>query len=190
MKCSEVMSKNIEWLGEKDTIARAASIMAEAGIGFLPICDSAARVVGVVTDRNLVTRGTAKGLEASKITAAAIMSSPVVTCLADADLRMAEELMAEERKSRIVLTNADGTLAGVVSIADVIEHAPKREALETLKAVLWREALGPRAGAARGEPLLKDEAPPPHVAERDLPHTKETVFTGGHRNVGSKEFPS
>src|SRR6266540_3235519 len=121
MKCSEIMSKNIEWLGEKDTIARAATVMAEAGIGFLPICDLS---------------------------------------------------------------------AGVVSIADVIEHAPKREALETLKAVLWREALGPRAGAARGAPLLKDAPPGPRVAERDLPHTKETVFSGGHRGLGSKEFPS
>ncbi len=190
MKCSEIMSKNIEWLGEKDTIARAATVMAEAGIGFLPICDLSARVLGVVTDRDLVTRGTAKGLDASRTTAAAIMSSPAITCLADADLRMAEDLMAEERKSRIVLTNTEGTLAGVVSIADVIEHAPKREALETLKAVLWREALGPRAGAARGAPLLKDAPPGPRVAERDLPHTKETVFSGGHRGLGSKEFPS
>jgi CBS domain-containing protein len=189
MKCSDIMSKNLEWLSDKDTIARAAGVMDEAGIGFLPICNAAGKVVGVVTDRDLVTRGVAKGLDPAKTPAAKIMSAPAITCRADADLRLAEELMAEERKSRIVVTSPDGLLAGVVSIANIIEHAPKREALSTVQAVLWREALGPRGGAGRGQPLLKDEPVPPQMPERDLPHTRESVFSGGHHGIGTKEFP-
>ena len=50
MKCTDVMNKNLEWLTEKDTIFKAATVMAEAGIGFLPIVDAHQRVVGVVTD--------------------------------------------------------------------------------------------------------------------------------------------
>ena len=60
MKCGDIMSTNLEWLTEQDTIDVAASKMAEAGVGFLPICDAEKRVVGVVTDRDLVTRGIAK----------------------------------------------------------------------------------------------------------------------------------
>ena len=37
MKCADIMSKNLEWLNEKDTVRQAAAVMADAGIGFLPI---------------------------------------------------------------------------------------------------------------------------------------------------------
>jgi CBS domain-containing protein len=189
MKCSDIMSRNLEWLSEKQTIADAARVMTEAGIGFLPICNAAGNIVGVVTDRDVVTRGVAKGLDAAKTRVAEVMSAPPITCRADADLRLAEELMAEERKSRIVVTSPEGMLTGVLSIANIIEHAPGREALATVQAVLWREALGPRGGAGRGQPLLKDEPRPRPMPDRDLPHTRDSVFAGGHRAVGTKEFP-
>lgn len=189
MKCRDIMSTNLELLSETDTIARAAGVMAAAGVGFLPICDANRKVIGVVTDRDLVTRALARGVDARTTSAAMVMTSPAITCLADADLRRAEELMAAEQKSRIVVTDEDGSLAGVVSVADLIEHAPKRQALRTIQAVLWREALGPRAGAAPGRPLLKDLPPGPVLPERDLPHPTG-VFTGGRHDTGAKEFPT
>ena len=190
MNCKDIMSKNLEVLSEKDSIARAAALMADAGIGFLPVCDKHWKAIGVVTDRDLVTRALAKGVDTTSTSAALVMSSPALTIRLDADLRLAEELMAAERKSRLVVTNADGTVAGVISIADIIEHAPNREGLKTIKAVLWREALGPRGGAARGERLLKDQGAGPQLPAADLPHTRDSVFAGGHRDVGTKEFPS
>ena len=111
----------------------------------------------VVTDRDLATRAIAKRLAPETTSAAMVMSSPVVTCLETADVGEAEDLMAAERKARIVLTDAEGKLTGVISLADLIEQVRGRKSLETVRAVLWREALGPRAGAAKGEPLLKDD---------------------------------
>jgi len=55
MMCSDIMNKNVEWLTEKDSVRKAATVMAEAGVGFLPICDGERRVIGVVTDRDLTT---------------------------------------------------------------------------------------------------------------------------------------
>jgi CBS domain-containing protein len=191
MKCRDIMSKRVETLSESDTIARAAAVMNEAGVGFLPICGGAGRkVLGVVTDRDLVTRGLAKGLDAKTTSAAMIMTSPALTCLEEMDLRAVEELMARERRTRIVVTRDDGSLAGVLSLADVVEHAPSHQALRTLKAVLWREALGPRAGAPQGQPLLKDFPLAPEPPEADLPREVEPVFTGGHHDRGTKEFPT
>jgi len=191
MKCTDIMSKNLEWLTEKDTILKAAATMAETGIGFLPICDARQRVVGVVTDRDLATRALAKKLAADTTSATLVMSSPAITCLETTDIREAEQLMAEERKARLVVTDSDGRLAGVLSLADLVEHASGRQSLKTVRAVLWREALGPRGGAAKGEPLLKDDPiaqnqPPP----RDGLSEPSSVFTGGHRNTDTKEFPS
>lgn len=190
MKCSELTGTKPEMLTDKDTIAHAAKVMADASVGFLPVCDAGRKVIGVVTDRDIVVRALAKGLDPAKTSAAMIMSVPPITCLADAELQMAEDLMTEEGKARIVLTHANGTLCGIISIGDVIANAPSREAVHTLKAVLWQEARGPRAGAATDQPLLKDLPVVPRGLEADLPHTSESVFSGGHRNTGIKEFPS
>jgi CBS domain-containing protein len=189
MKCADLMSKNVEWLAETDSVLKAATVMAEAGVGFLPICDARRHVIGVVTDRDLTIRALAKRVDPQTTSAALVMSTPAVTCLATSDIRDAEELMAAERKARLVLTHPDGSLAGVLSLADLVEHAP-RNAIKTVAAVLWREALGPRGGAPKGQPLLQDD---PMV--RSLPQPSDdvraepTVFTGGHRATDTKEFP-
>jgi len=190
MKCIELTGTKPEMLTEKDTIAHAAKVMAEASVGFLPVCDAGRKVIGVVTDRDIVVRGLAKGLDPAKTLAATIMSAPAITCLAEAELQLAEDLMTEEGKARVVLLHADGKLAGIVSIGDVIANAPRAEAVHTLKAVLWQEARGPRAGASAGQQLLKDLPIVPRPREADLPHTSESVFSGGHRDTGTKEFPS
>ena len=191
MKCADIMSVNLEWLSEGATIENAAALMAEAGVGFLPICDINQRVIGVVTDRDLTVRALAKKVAPRSTTAALVMSSPAITCLTTADIAEAEQLMAKERKSRLVITDADGRLAGVLTLVDLIEKAPTRQAVATLRAVLWRDALGPRGGASPGETLLKDDQealalPPP--SDEIKPHG--TVFTGGHRSLANlKEFP-
>ena len=59
MKCENIMSTNLEWLSEHDTVQTAATRMAEAGVGFLPICDADRRIIGVSRIAILVTRGIA-----------------------------------------------------------------------------------------------------------------------------------
>jgi CBS domain-containing protein len=174
MKCSDIMNRNLEWLSETDSVLKAATVMAEASVGFLPICDARRRVIGVVTDRDLTTRALAKKVAPETTSAALVMSSPAITCLETMDVRDAEQLMVEECKARLVVTDADGKLAGVLSLADLVEKAPGRRSTETLRAILWREAIGPRGGAARGAPLLKDQGVPGLIAAR-RPQTRASV---------------
>jgi CBS domain-containing protein len=190
MKCRDIMNSNLEWLTEKDTIDAAATKMAETGLGFLPICDARMRPVGVVTDRDLTIRALARRLDARTTTAAMVMSAPVLTCLASSDIRDAEELMARERKSRIAVTDAEGALIGVISLADLVERTSPSQAWRTVSAVLWREALGARGGAPAWQPLLKDDQ---LAREQPLPpddaRARPTVFTGGEHGGATKEFP-
>jgi hypothetical protein len=164
--------------------------MAESGVGFLPICDAGRRVIGVVTDRDLTTRVLATKVDPDTTSAAVVMSSPALTCLDTADVRDAEALMANERKARLVLIDAEEKLSGVLDLADIVEYAPGWQSLQTVRAIMWREALGPRGGAARGAPLLKDDP-----AANNLPvppddtTVRPTVFVGGHRQPETKEFP-
>jgi CBS domain-containing protein len=190
MKCADIMNRNLEWLTEKDTVRKAAEVMAEAGVGFLPICDARRHVVGVVTDRDLTTRALAKRVAPDDTSAGLVMSSPAITCLETADVAEAENLMAEERKARIPITDAEGKLTGVLSLADLIEQVPGRKSLQTLRAVLWREALGPRAGASKDQPLLKDDPIARQNAHGDDEiKVRPSVVVGGHHEVGTKEFP-
>ena len=190
MKCADIMNENVEWLTEQDTVRKAAEVMAEAGVGFLPICDADRRVIGVITDRDLTTRVLAKKIDPDTTSAALVMSSPTITCLDSADVREAEALMATERMARLVIIDAGEKLAGVLDLADVVEYAPGRQSLQTVRAIMWREALGPRGGAARGDPLLQEDpdvkgAPP----SSDEATVRPTVFVGADRATGTKEFP-
>jgi len=190
MKCADIMNKNLEWLNEKDTVLTAASVMKDTGVGFLPICDGRQKVIGVVTDRDLVTRALAAKVVPATTSAALVMTAPPVTCLDSADVHEAERLMVREQKTRLVITDADGKLAGVLSLVDVIEQAPAKEGLQTARAVLGRDALGPRGGAAKGEPLLKDDPFARELAADDGDgRAGPSVFTGGRRNTGTKTFP-
>jgi CBS domain-containing protein len=190
MKCEDIMNRNFESLTSQDNSQKAALLMAESGVGFLPICDSQNRAIGVVTDRDLTTRALARQLVANTTSAALVMTSPALTCLATADVREAEELMATERKARLIIVDADGRLAGVLSLADLVEHAPGRQTLQTVSAVLWREALGPRGGATPDQPLLQDDLDACNlpVPSDDL-KVRPSVFVGGTRNTDTKEFP-
>ena len=164
--------------------------MAETGVGFLPICDAEQRVIGVVTDRDLTTRVLAKKMDPDTTSAALVMSSPALTFLETAQVSEAEALMASERKARLVIIDAEERLTGVLDLADVVESAPGRQSLQTVRAIMWREALGPRGGAARGAPLLKDDP-----AAQNLPtpsddvEVRPSVFVGAHRGTDTKEFP-
>jgi len=191
MKCADIMTKRLEYVTESATVEQAAIVMRESGVGFLPICDARGRVIGVVTDRDLAVRALAASLAPSTTSAAMVMTSPAVTCIETADVREAEDLMAAERKSRLVITDVSGKVVGVLSLADLVERTPIRNAVKTIRAVLWREALGPRGGATRRQRLLKDypsarTVPPPS----DDVEARPTVFTGGHRVTDTKEFPS
>jgi CBS domain-containing protein len=191
MQCREIMSTNLEWLLETATVHQAAVQMAEQGVGFLPICDTTGRPLGVVTDRDLATRAIAKSINPEHTPVTRIMTTPVITCLADSAIAEAEQLMAEEQKARLVIVENDGVMAGILSLADLLEHAPQRQALATVRAVLWREALGPRGGAALGDPLLKND-PAAHKQaihdSKEMP-VRDSVATGGHRTGSMKEFP-
>jgi len=192
MKCADIMNVNLELVLETTTVHRAAEIMAEAGVGFLPICDAEGRVLGVVTDRDLAVRVLARDLPPSATAVSQVMSSPPIADVATADVRHAAELMSREQTNRLVITDDQGHPIGIVSLVDIVERAHDHLALRTARAVLGRDALGPRGGARPTDPLLKNDPavhtlPPPSHELR----VRETVFTGGHRALHDlREFPT
>lgn len=144
MKVKELMATDAEVLDPESTIELAAQTMAETGIDSLPVLQGG-RLVGILTDRDIVVRIVAEGLPGTTKVGAA-MNTAAEHCLEDDDADEAAELMNEVRVRRLAVLDADGGFAGVVALSDLAARA--------LEAVAAREARLAEAGAAA---LVEDE---------------------------------
>jgi CBS domain-containing protein len=106
-------------IGPERTLREAAEIMTSAGVGSLAVVEGD-RLVGIVTDRDLVRRGLARGL-ASDARVDGAMTAPVVTIDADADLHDAYGLFREHAVRRLAVVR-DGRFVGMVAIDDLLVH--------------------------------------------------------------------
>jgi CBS domain-containing protein len=132
-KISDIMTKRVYSLSAADTIKDAAQLMKSRDIGFVPIV-SGKSLLGVVTDRDLVLRGYARGLGA-ETRLGEVMTSACVTAHADASVEEVAGIMAKNQIRRIcVLEN--GNLAGVCSLGDIsTSYYGKTEAGEALSEI-------------------------------------------------------
>jgi CBS domain-containing protein len=148
MLCSELMKSEPVCVLPDTTVQAAAQRMGDENIGFLPVCDNSGKVLGTLTDRDIAIRAMAKALPATT-RVADVMTCEVVACRADEDIQQAEERMRRAQKSRIMCTDAQGRLVGVISLSDIARSEPDDRAAGTLRAVATREAPAAR-GAEPG----------------------------------------
>jgi CBS domain-containing protein len=139
MRCEEIMKRDIECVSPQDTAQLAARKMRDENIGFLPVCDSAMRALGTITDRDLAIRLVADDL-APTIAIQEIMTNEVVACRPEDDLRKAEQLMGEHHKSRILCIDGSGKLAGLISLSDIAQKEEPTQVTRVLCEVASREA--------------------------------------------------
>jgi CBS domain-containing protein len=140
MRCSELMKREVECVLEEDTIEEAARILRAANIGFLPVCDAERKVVGTLTDRDIAVRVAAENLLPAEVRVGEVMSRDVIACNPEDDLRDAEGLMAQHHISRIVTVDDRGTLAGVISLSDIVGRESARRTRAIMREVVTREA--------------------------------------------------
>jgi CBS domain-containing protein len=139
MYVRDVMKKKVVTCSEKDSLKHCADLMRDWKIGMLPVVDGKQQLVGVVTDRDIVVRGMAES-RPHATEAQAIMTKRLITCRQEDELWFAEERMAAERKSRIVVVDESRHVVGVISLSDIpmAEEGPR--ASELLQQVTKREA--------------------------------------------------
>lgn len=139
MRCEEIMKKDVECLSPRNTIEDAAQRMRDQNVGFLPICDPAKKVLGTLTDRDIVVRCIATK-KAMSTPVENVMTREVVACRPQDDIQRAEELMAQHAKSRIMCIDEGGRLVGVISLSDIAQFEDAARTIETLRQVSEREA--------------------------------------------------
>ena len=118
MKLREVMTSTVVRIHPDETVAVAARTLAHYNIGILPVCGNDGRVVGLLTDRDLVTRCLASGRSPANTPVRDVMTSKIVSATPDMDATQAAGLMGREQIRRLpVLEN--GRLCGMVSLGDL-----------------------------------------------------------------------
>lgn len=146
MKISEVMTREVRIAGPDTTLADAARTMAELDAGVLPVANSE-RLIGMVTDRDIVIRGLAEGL-GPDARVAEVMTEDVKYCYEDDDCADVARNMGEIQIRRLPVVNRDKRLVGIVSIGDLaVTMGPEGEAIGDSLAGISRPngAAEPRA---------------------------------------------
>jgi CBS domain-containing protein len=118
MQVREVMIEAVEIIDPNTTIRDVAKRMRADNIGALPVGEND-RLIGMVTDRDIVVRAVAENLSAGNTSARDVMSEHVYWCFDDADVEKAAEIMAEHQVRRLPVINHDKRLVGIVSLADL-----------------------------------------------------------------------
>lgn len=122
MHIADVMTKPVTTVPRGTTIKQAAEKLKQLDTGFLPISDEREeRLVGVTTDRDIVVRCVAEGMDPDATPVETAMTDKVLYCFADDDLESAAMSMAEQQVYRLVVLDdaKSKRLMGIVSMGDI-----------------------------------------------------------------------
>ena len=141
-KVHEAMTDRPRCVTSETTVLDAAALMAHEDVGSLPILEQE-RLVGVVTDRDIVVRAVAEGKDPSGMPVREIASRDPVKVNADEDLSSALHLMASQQVRRLPVVDDDGRLVGILAQADVARDAKDKDSGQMLSDISQTPA-GPR----------------------------------------------
>jgi CBS domain-containing protein len=137
MQVREVMTANPACCTAETGLPAVARMMIDNDCGEIPVVDNQASKVpiGVVTDRDIVCRTVANGLNPVELTAADCMTKQIVTVTPDMSLEECCRIMEAKRIRRIPVTDERGSCCGIVALADIALQTGKRVAGEIVKEV-------------------------------------------------------
>ncbi|WP_337181923.1 CBS domain-containing protein [Shinella sp.] len=115
------MTRNVHLVRPEETLQYAASLMAEWDVAFLPVAD-ASGLVGTLTDRDVILRAVAPGLDAETTRVSDIMTTNITYCYDDEEAADVLANMQSLHLRRLAVLDRQNRLAGVVSRSDFARH--------------------------------------------------------------------
>lgn len=121
MQVKEIMESRLVTVAPDEVLMQAAKKMRDEDIGSLPVIEDG-RLVGIVTDRDVVVRCVADGADPRSVAVRQAMSDDVAHCLADQSVEDASKVLAAAKIRRLPVIDRDRRLVGIVSLGDVSRH--------------------------------------------------------------------
>lgn len=126
MKVQEIMTKNPACVQPSTSLQQAAKLMVDSDCGGIPVCDKQTnKLVGFFTDRDIVCRLLAKGINPLDKTAQDVMSTDLHTINLNASVEDCIQMMEDFQVRRILVTDNNKQLLGIVAQADLARQAEK-----------------------------------------------------------------
>jgi CBS domain-containing protein len=133
-RCREIMTSNVTTAARGMTLREVAALMRDGDMGSLPVTEDK-KLVGIVTDRDIVVRAVADGKD-SETKVGDVMTAEVFSVKADDFVFEAIRLMGDRQVRRVPVINETGELIGIIAMADVaLETEDEREIAETLEEI-------------------------------------------------------
>jgi CBS domain-containing protein len=126
MHIEQVMSPNVITVGADESVNRAAELMWNRDVGYLPVVDTDGRVIAAITDRDVCMAAFTQGKPLQHITVRSAMSLTLVYVRPNAPLDVAEDLMRTNQLNRLPVIDADNRPVGVVSLKDLARVSERR----------------------------------------------------------------
>ena len=131
----ELMTADPQCCTADTTLTDVAKLMVECDCGEIPIIDSDKKLIGVVTDRDIVCRIVAKGKNPALATAGDAMTQPVISVTEDASLADVLAKMEDHQVRRLPVVDGSGCICGIIAQADVAMIAKESEVGEMVREV-------------------------------------------------------
>ncbi|NBD22109.1 CBS domain-containing protein [Aquabacterium fontiphilum] len=130
----EAMTRGVRTIGPSDTLIEAAKAMTDLDVGALPVCDGE-RLLGMVTDRDIVIRGVAQGCANDQACVSDVMTEDVLWCYEDQDVESVLDKMRGQQVRRVPVVDQDKRLVGMLSLGDVAVKAQDADMNDTLEGI-------------------------------------------------------
>jgi CBS domain-containing protein len=124
IKVKDVMVKRIITMDANRSIAEAAKKMTQNEVGSVIIINNKKEIKGIITERDLVRRAIAKGIDTRKEKASKIMTRGIVTVSPELEIEKAAKLMIREKVKRLPVIDKKGILIGIISEDDMSKAWP------------------------------------------------------------------
>lgn len=134
MKVSDAMTGQVSTAAPTDTVRKVAQMMAHVETGAVPIVDDG-KVVGLVTDRDIVLRVVAEGRSFDSPISEAMTDGEVHSVREDDVLADATAKMASHQIRRLIVLNDAGALTGILSLGDVAKDYGAKQVGKTLEEI-------------------------------------------------------
>lgn len=135
MDVRSVMTPNPACCSADTPLRDVARMMVDNDCGQIPVVNASNAPIGVVTDRDIAVRIVAEGRDVTSACAADCMTTPVTTVSADSSMADCCDTMEREQVRRLPVVDADGSLCGIVSLADVALSSTAKKVAEVVKQV-------------------------------------------------------
>lgn len=130
MLIEDIMTTDTEYVPTDMTLANAARTMKSRNCGFLPLGNSVdGKLQGVVTDRDIVLRGVAEGVDVNTATVSDVKTNKVLYCYRTDDVRDAAYSMRDQHINRLIVLDSPQSkkLCGIVSLGDILRRCDDLE---------------------------------------------------------------